>query len=83
MCGTKEYMAPELILCTGYGKSVDWWALGVLLFEMSTGKLPFAGKKDQVIFTKILELQYRFPSYISSELKDLVSNLLKLDEDER
>ena len=41
MCGTMEYMAPEIINATGHGKSVDWWSVGVLLYEMVTGNVPF------------------------------------------
>ena len=76
-------MAPELILNKDHGNSVDWWAFGVLLFEMSTGKLPFTGENYHIIFEKILKLEYHFPSHVSTELKDLINNFLKADEYER
>lgn len=44
MCGTTEYLAPEIILDLGHDKSVDWWSLGILMFEMSTGDTPYRNK---------------------------------------
>ena len=41
MCGTVEYMAPEIVLATGHGKAADWWSVGILLFEMLTGQVLF------------------------------------------
>lgn len=76
-------MAPEVILNKEYDRSVDWWGLGILLFEMATGEPPFTGSNSHVIFKKILQLNYHFPSHMSSDLKDIIRNLLKLDKSER
>lgn len=54
ICGTNEYMAPEMIAGKGYGKSVDWWALGAIMFEMMTGKPPFRSSNRQKLYKKIL-----------------------------
>jgi classical protein kinase C len=54
-CGTPDYIAPEIILYQPYGKSVDWWAFGVLLFEMLAGQPPFDGEDEDELFTAITE----------------------------
>ena len=83
MCGTSEHMSPELIRGKGYGKNVDWWACGVLLFEISTGEPPFTGRNRKIIFEKILLGEFDFPVHVSTELQDLINNFLKADENER
>ena len=50
LCGTSEYMAPEMLTRNGYGKAVDWWALGALCFEMLSGGPPFQGKTQKEVF---------------------------------
>ncbi|KAF9181842.1 hypothetical protein BGZ51_005144 [Haplosporangium sp. Z 767] len=61
-CGTTEYLAPEIVKGTGYGKSVDWWSLGVLLFEMLVGTSPFADSRTEGTYHKILHQPVIFPS---------------------
>ncbi|XP_071449510.1 cAMP-dependent protein kinase catalytic subunit 1-like isoform X2 [Hetaerina americana] len=79
LCGTPEYLAPEIILSKGYNKAVDWWALGVLIFEMAAGYPPFFADQPIQIYEKIVSGKMRFPSHFSSELKDLLRNLLQVD----
>ncbi|XP_065350961.1 cAMP-dependent protein kinase catalytic subunit 1-like isoform X2 [Cloeon dipterum] len=79
LCGTPEYLAPEIILSRGYNKAVDWWALGVLVYEMAAGYPPFFADQPIQIYEKIVSGKVRFPSHFSSELKDLLRNLLQVD----
>lgn len=79
-CGTPLYIAPEIILSRGYGKAVDNWSFGIILFEMIIGHTPFySSKEDQkALFRSIVKGDYRFPRRCkaSVETKDLISKLL-------
>ncbi|PAA77915.1 hypothetical protein BOX15_Mlig033349g1 [Macrostomum lignano] len=79
LCGTPEYLAPEIILSKGYNKAVDWWALGVLVYEMAAGYPPFFADQPIQIYEKIVAGKVRFPSHFSTDLKDLLKNLLQVD----
>jgi protein kinase A len=79
LCGTPEYLAPEIILSKGYNKAVDWWALGVLIYEMAAGYPPFFADQPIQIYEKIVSGKVKFPSHFSTELKDLLKNLLQVD----
>jgi len=69
----------------GYDKSVDWWALGVLLYEMLHGKPPFYDKNIYIMFSKIKDEKFhpQYSSDISDEARDLITQLLKRDPRER
>lgn len=79
LCGTPEYLAPEIILSKGYNRAVDWWALGVLIYEMSAGYPPFFADQPIHIYEKIVAGKVRFPSHFTADLKDLLRNLLQVD----
>uniref|UniRef100_A0A8C0HBE8 cAMP-dependent protein kinase n=1 Tax=Chelonoidis abingdonii TaxID=106734 RepID=A0A8C0HBE8_CHEAB len=79
LCGTLECLAPEIILSKGYNKAVDWWALGVLIYEMAAGYSPFFADQPIQIYKKIISGKVWFPSHFSSDLKDLLRNLLQMD----
>lgn len=79
LCGTPEYLAPEIILSKGYNKAVDWWALGVLIYEMVAGYPPFYAEQPILIYEKIVGGKPRWPSFFKKELRDLLKNLLQPD----
>ncbi|XP_050685461.1 cAMP-dependent protein kinase catalytic subunit 1-like [Leptidea sinapis] len=83
LCGTPEYLAPELILSKGYAFSVDWWSFGVLLFEMNAGYPPFYANDPMKTYEKIVGGKYRCPSSFTSDLRDLVRNTLQVDISKR
>ncbi|KAG6498639.1 hypothetical protein ZIOFF_038360 [Zingiber officinale] len=79
--GTEEYIAPEIITGAGHTSAVDWWALGILLYEMLYGYTPFRGKTRQKTFANVLHKDLRFPGSISVSLpaKQLIYRLLHRD----
>ncbi len=82
MCGTLEYIAPEIIKGKSYNKSVDWFSFGIVLYELITGELPFTlrnAKFDERIFDK----EIKYPEKMSKEAKDLISKLLQIEPEKR
>eukprot|EP00439_Symbiodinium_sp_Y106_P070075 s2721_g12.t1 len=79
LCGTPEYIAPEVLLNKGHGKPVDWWTLGILIYEMIVGYPPFVDEDPMGIYQKILAGKITFPKIFHKEAKSLVKKLLTPD----
>eukprot|EP01119_Soliformovum_irregulare_P011526 TRINITY_DN2903_c0_g1_i1.p1 TRINITY_DN2903_c0_g1~~TRINITY_DN2903_c0_g1_i1.p1 ORF type:complete len:620 (+),score=156.83 TRINITY_DN2903_c0_g1_i1:1947-3806(+) len=85
-CGTPEYLAPEILGTNGYTKAVDWWALGILLYEMLTGNPPFYAQNVQMMYSRIVNAQLTFPanhSSFDSDTKSMCIGLLQRDPNDR
>ncbi|RKO97490.1 Pkinase-domain-containing protein, partial [Caulochytrium protostelioides] len=82
-CGTAEYLAPEVLTGQGYGKPVDWWSLGILFYEMTTGLPPFFSENVHVMHKKILHGELVFPPGFTPAAEMLVRQLLTRDPDRR
>eukprot|EP00761_Pharyngomonas_kirbyi_P014999 gb/GECH01015030.1/.p1 GENE.gb/GECH01015030.1/~~gb/GECH01015030.1/.p1 ORF type:complete len:267 (+),score=44.39 gb/GECH01015030.1/:1-801(+) len=87
ICGTPDYLAPEILLGTGHSYEVDWWSLGIILFEFLSGYPPFSDASPELIFSNILSLSILWPEEeedtMSSEAKSLIRQLLCIDSSQR
>jgi serine/threonine protein kinase len=83
ICGTPEYIAPEILLNQGHGKPVDWWTLGILVYEMLAGYPPFQDEDPMNIYRKIINTKPRYPDGFDSKCKSLVKHLLRRDLSKR
>uniref|UniRef100_A0A8C2J622 non-specific serine/threonine protein kinase n=1 Tax=Cyprinus carpio TaxID=7962 RepID=A0A8C2J622_CYPCA len=81
-CGTPEYLAPEVLEDNDYGRAVDWWGLGVVMYEMC-GRLPFYNQDHEKLFELILMEEIKFPRTLSADAKSLLSGLLIKDPNKR
>ncbi|XP_071055896.1 RAC serine/threonine-protein kinase-like [Onthophagus taurus] len=75
-CGTPEYLAPEVIEDNDYGRAVDWWGIGVVMYEMMCGRLPFYNRDHDALFALIIMGDVKYPRTLSSDARDLLSGLL-------
>jgi len=77
LCGTPDYLAPEIVTGQGHGKGVDWWTLGILIYEMLASFPPFFDDEPMMTYRKIIQGKYKFPRYLSPQSKDIITKFLK------
>ncbi|KAH6587813.1 hypothetical protein BASA50_011115 [Batrachochytrium salamandrivorans] len=82
-CGTSEYLAPEVLTGQGYGKAVDWWSLGILFYEMTTGLPPFYSENTNLMYKKILHNDLVFPPGFPPQAQSLCRGLIDRDPKRR
>jgi CRP-like cAMP-binding protein len=83
LCGTPDYLAPEIILSKGHNKGVDYWSLGVLIYEMSAGFVPFYSDDPMEVYQLILGGDLKFPSHMSRAVVDLIQKLMNPNQGKR
>ena len=85
LCGSAEYMAPEVVLNKGQTSAVDWWAVGVLLFELRSGQTPFNASTEYETYQKVTERAFQWPDRptFSEAEKAFVDDALDLDSNTR
>ena len=83
MCGTLDYLPPEMINGDTHDERVDHWALGVLTYEFLVGKPPFEAQSNQDTYKRIVSIDLRFPPHVSSQARDLVIRLLRKNPADR
>ena len=83
ICGTYQYIAPEVYNGIGYGDEIDWWSYGIVLYEMLTGKFPFIINKNRKIISTNINWREKYDNYMSPEAKDILFKLLDININNR
>lgn len=79
ICGTPEYLAPEILRKEGHNKTVDWWTLGCIIYEMIFNRPPFQSSNKNKLCNSILNTKPIYPTYVSNVLVDLLNKLFEKD----
>jgi protein kinase A len=83
ICGSPEYYSPEMINKSGHNKSIDFWQLGILLYEMLVGNLPFIDSDTMILYNKINKGKIHFPKNINENAKSIIRHFLNVDINKR
>lgn len=83
ICGTPQYLAPEIVKCKGYDKTVDWWSLGVLMYEMLSGRLPLKIPKGKPLDYSYYKQKIYMPNNFTEDAKQILSELLSVEPKKR
>ncbi|XP_076824536.1 aurora kinase C-like [Clavelina lepadiformis] len=83
LCGTLDYLPPEMVVGKHHDENVDLWTLGILCYEFLVGKPPFESQTNQDTYRRITTLQYQFPPHVSDGARDLIKRLLKISPKQR
>jgi aurora kinase len=83
MCGTIDYLPPEMVCHKQYNEKVDHWCLGVLTYEFLVGKPPFENEDTSITYRRIIEVQYSFPDHVDPLARDFIQEFLKKNPEER
>jgi serine/threonine protein kinase len=83
ICGTPQYLAPEILSSEGYDNAVDWWSLGCLMYKMLIGIDAFKFSKDQSLSPEMYEIEILIPDYVTKEANDLIRKLLVINPKKR
>lgn len=83
LCGTPDYIAPEVISTKPYNKSVDWWSFGIYIYEMLAGYTPFYDANAMKTYENILNAELKFPPFFNSDAQDLLTKLIERDLSKR
>lgn len=83
ICGTPQYLAPEIVKCKGYDKTVDWWSLGVLMYEMLSGRLPLKIPKGKPLDYSYYKQKIDMPNNFTEDAKQILLELLSVEPKKR
>lgn len=83
LCGTLDYLSPEMVCGKTYNEKVDLWSIGVLCYEFLTGKPPFESSSYDETYVRISRARFTIPEYVSDDAKDLIKKLLIVNPNDR